>query len=607
MKYTPFSFLFFVLTFSLLTPKTPAYSLAPTLGSAPDVDTTGVFRRARVLVAKIGDFAQQDRFDSAFRAEAEASVLLANHKDHYLFAELRWKSAELRRTLGRYAEAQVLLDDALAHQPNSYWRARLYGRKAGIFYEDHQGDSALIYVRRSQQLADPKDGWLLFSNHWLLGAIYRGLGRNQEATRELRLALAPPFGSDTANRNIILTQLGLALWKMGKRQAALDTLKMAFEDARRYGVLPQQEYAAHSYFLTLFSTGQEASAQKVLAEYLNVRDSAKARMQRADMALVAAEQTIEHQQAENKILAREKEIREYRLKLTYSLSGSLLVISILLGWFYYSARKKRRLIANQNTILHVQQAELEIKKNHLKQLNDTKTLLLSVVSHDIRGPLQALGMTLHLANQGVLSEEDKELLMTGLADRVKDTEFLLNDVLLWTKTQMDGMHVVTSVQDLGDVVNEVIVQVRPLLLNHELELVTTGTPSEGIADAGLLKVAVRNLLSNAIRYGKKGGSVTVAYRSTNAEAGIAIIDEGGGLPPELVNHLKGPGVAPENARMVVSAGGLGLMLVQDFVRKQHGRMEVETSSAGTSITIWLPKARVGTESRERRYADPSLV
>jgi len=558
-------------------------------------------------VAKIGEFAQKDRFDSAFRAEAEASVLLANHKDHVLFAELRWKSAELRRTLGRFAEAQVLLDDALAHQAQPYWRARLYGRKAGIFYEDHQGDSALVYVRRSQHVADGRDAWLGFSNHWLLGAIYRGLGRNQEAARELRQALAPPFGNDTANRNIILTQLGLALWKMGKRQAALDTLKMAFEDARRYGVPPQQEYAAHSYFQTLFSTGQEASAQKVLAEYLNLRDSARIRMQRADMALVSAEETILKQQAENQILAREKEIRECRLELTYTLSGSLLLISILLGWFYYSGRKKRRLIANQNTILHVQQAELEIKKNNLKQLNDTKTLLLSVVSHDIRGPLQALGMTLHLANQGVLSEEDKELLMTGLADRVKDTEFLLNDVLLWTKTQMDGMHVVTSVQDLGQIVNEVIVQVRPLLLNHELELVTSGTPAEGIADAGLLKVAIRNLLSNAIRYGKKGGHVTVAYRNTTAETGIAIIDEGGGLPAELVNYLRGPGVVPENARMVVSGGGLGLLLVQDFIRKQHGRMEVETSNAGTAITIWLPKARVGSDARAMRFADPSLV
>lgn len=606
MKYTPFGPLVFALVFTPVLPVSFSYALAPGSVEYAGTDTARIYNRARTCVKNLGRYAAQDKFDAAFQAEVEATALLANHKDHPLYAELRWKSAELRRVLRRFDEGQSLLSDALAHTTNPYWRARLLGRKAGMFYENRQGDSALVYARRSQAVTRG-DTWQEFANHWLLGAIYRGYGRNREAATELRLALTSPFSGDTANRSMVLTQMGLTLWRLGRRQASLDTLKMAFEDARRYGVLPQQEYAAHSYFQTLFSTGQEASAQKVLEEYLTVRDSAQKRMHRASMALLEAEQTIARQRAENEALAREKEIRECKLQLTYTLIGSLLVVSVLLGGFYYSGRKKRRLIANQNTILHVQQAELELKKNHLKQLNDTKTLLLSVVSHDIRGPIQALGMTLHLANQGVLSEEDKELLMTGLADRVKDTEFLLNDVLLWTKTQMDGMHVVTSAQEMAEVVEEVIVQVRPLLLNHEMDLIKSGRSTRAMADAGLLKVAVRNLLSNAIRYGKKGGSVTVAYRENLTEAGIAIIDEGSGLPAELVNHLKGPGVAPENARMVVSAGGLGLILVQDFVRKQYGRMEVETSSSGTSITIWLPKATVANEHSPTRVPDPSLV
>ncbi len=218
-----------------------------------------------------------------------------------------------------------------------------------------------------------------------------------------------------------------------------------------------------------------------------------------------------------------------------------------------------------------------------------KTLLLSVVSHDVRGPLRTLGQMIAMTREGMLTPVDQITLLEGLDARLKDTEALLDDVLLWAKAQMEGLQIKIAPLDPALTVAEVLRQSRTLLEERHVAIAEEGTPAACLADAPLLRVVLRNLLFNAVRYGPHGGKVVMRYGCDGGKSSITIRDEGTGLDAQMVALLT---QAHSHAwdRRALSYGGLGLLLVRDFTRRLDGTVSVQTSEAGTAITLLLPMA-----------------
>lgn len=555
------------------------------------VDTAALFAQVRSLLERSHQFQEQNLYDSAMHASARAQAYMADFKDHPLNLEAELGYADMLRTLGRNKEATQVLYQALPHVPQGSWQARFYNRLAGIYYELPNNDSALYYARKAIALTPPNQLALQFRNEWLLGAIYRTYERYEEASEHLRRALWLIPERELENRNVILTHLGATLEMQGRLPAALDTLELALSEARAHGTLAQREFASRSLFAALLRAGRTRDANAMFRQYILIHDSLRDVQKELNIALLEAREEIAKQQAVNLALADEAQEERNRLRLLTVGGIAALLLAGLMAAFYLTARRQKRLILSQNEILHLQQAELETKKTTLEDLNASKDALLSVVSHDVRGPLLTLGSTLQLLAEGHLSEDETRHVLEGLAERVRDTETLLNDVLLWTKGNMQGLHVQAEALDPYPLIQEVLVQVRPLLQANRARAVVEGESTPLVADNGLLKVVLRNLLTNAIRHGSKDSVVTIRFQKTLDEAGISIIDQGPGMPAPLVQRLTMPTAANLPTREMLSLGGLGLVLVKDFVLRQHGRIEVDSSHKGTTVTVWLRMAR----------------
>jgi signal transduction histidine kinase len=298
-----------------------------------------------------------------------------------------------------------------------------------------------------------------------------------------------------------------------------------------------------------------------------------------EMATLNEKQALEFT---NKKLKNQQENLRNTMAVIVALAG-FIIVGLMIGVIRTSQQAKAKLTAQNDTLIE-QGQELQVQKEKLEQLNLTKNLLLSIVTHDVRGPVGGLKLTLELAKDRRLAEDDLRKLLNGLSDQVETTETLLNEVLLWAKTQMEGMEAGLAPLAIDRIMNDLVLQAGPQLQNKNVWTEEAGTASLVVANDGLLRVVLRNVLANAIRHTKPRQPILLTYVAQGTEAGISIQDHGHGMPDSAIQQLQGG----QSTRQTISQHGLGLVLVQDFMHRMAGRIEVQASKEGTRFTLWLP-------------------
>jgi len=538
-------------------------------------------------------FVSNGHLDSAMRLTYSLRQELAQSPEDPLFMQISLQEAEIMRMLHRYREGISIILAAVAHSTHKQDLARAYNRMASQYYELGFIDSAQYFTELSENSRLPKQTNLEYRNIWMQGVLDIAQGKFKAGATGLEKALAIMPDSDLDNQSMILSHLGGAYNQLGQPEKALAILASALDMAKQYGNIAQKAHVSRMYFSQLMGLKNRPVENTVFDQMLGYQDSLLINQQASNVALYEAREELSKQRENITALIIQAQAEKERRRLMVLTSLGLLVVVVLILLFYGTARRQRRFILEQNKVLSGQQQELESRQRELELLNNSKDALLSVVSHDVRGPLLTLGTTLQLLAQGHLSEQETKTIVQGLAERVHDTETLLNDVLLWTKGNMQGLHTQEENLEPASLLAQVLVQVRPLLQTNRVTVRQEGVATPFVGDEGLAKVVVRNLLTNAIRHGAKHGTVTVRFVQAGHEAGIEIEDQGKGMPTELVRRLEAQEAeAPLPTRAMLSLGGLGLVLVKDFVSRQHGRISVVASPAGTKVAVWFKAVSV---------------
>ena len=564
-----------------------ALFLTPLWGAVPDAVGPDSARTA-AYVQKLLDRAQQNadlgRQDSVYFLFNKSEKLLTPFRPGPLLQKVIWAKSEQYRALGKYsqalAEAQRGLDFGL--QPTLF-----LNQKAGIYFELNHMDSVFRLIAKSERVnKGPSAARLHYLNQWLLASVYLKTGQQAAAAAAYRQALGP--ASDPSPKNVfqVYYKLGNLLYDMGRHKSGLDTLKLAFANMQSLSVLPP-EFDVTLYVEKLLKEGQGQYAHQVMTWYSSMRDAEARRTLSAKAALMEFAQKTETKQLEDKNRRLEDQQLFLRNAMTVIVSlASLLIVVLMVGVIRTSRSAKAQMTA-QNNVLLQQRTELRRQKDDLEQLNLTKNMLLSVVTHDVRGPLGGLRMTLELTQNKHISEAELNNLLEGLAEQVTTTETLLNEVLLWAKTQMAGLNTSLEAQDLGPIIHDLLHQIAPSLKTKGVWIEQKGAPQWVMANDGILRVVLRNILANAIRHTKPKRPITITHLHTNNEVGICIQDLGPGMPDTAVQQVLGLQPSPK----AISQHGLGLILVRDFVQQLQGRLEVLTTPEGTNITVWLAQAQ----------------
>jgi len=243
---------------------------------------------------------------------------------------------------------------------------------------------------------------------------------------------------------------------------------------------------------------------------------------------------------------------------------------------------------NVHNITERKLVELELQK-----LNLDKDRFMSILGHDLRGPVNSIVGLLN-----ILVEEMRNMSMKEINEAVeityqsaKKTSKLLDDVLLWATAKSGKMRFNLQKINFKENSRAVVelLQFAADSKNIRIDL-SCDEALEVFADKNMLDTVVRNLISNAIKFTPEGGKIIVEVQKDHEKTIVSITDNGVGINAEDIEKIF------DKAQLFTSIGtneekgsGFGLKLCQEFVEKHDGKIWVESViGVGTTFYFSLP-------------------
>ncbi len=259
-----------------------------------------------------------------------------------------------------------------------------------------------------------------------------------------------------------------------------------------------------------------------------------------------------------------------------------------------AAHLQQQLVQERNELRLVRQ-KLDKANKELIQLNEMKSLFLSMAAHDLRAPLTSVFGYADLLLE--MSNISKELQKQGLITIRREAERmhrLIDDLLSLDQIERRHVSIIPKTFALNEGVEEAIRSLEPFLLNDELTLdLKLPKPSINLwVDPNKMMQILYNLLQNAIKYTPSGGKITILAYLKEPNAVLEVQNSGANLTEEQLVKLFKLYYRTELAKHSNRSGtGLGLFIVKMLVEAHKGKIDVRSETGlGTTFIVHLPLA-----------------
>lgn len=236
--------------------------------------------------------------------------------------------------------------------------------------------------------------------------------------------------------------------------------------------------------------------------------------------------------------------------------------------------------------------------------------LTSDVAHELRTPLMAIQANVEAMIDGVYEKDEEHLMLVDA--EVGRLSKLVDGLLKLSRLEMRTTPMREEPVDLTALAADVVSSHEAFIEDCGISI-SLGAQQDvkTLGDADMIRQAVTNLVSNAIRYTDEGGSITISVFREGRMAAIAVQDTGIGLSPEEEKMVFSRFWRADSGRAKESGGlGIGLSLVKEIVDRHHGRVAVKgTKGVGATFTLYFPlydeerslaQARVAVKVMEKR-------
>lgn len=246
------------------------------------------------------------------------------------------------------------------------------------------------------------------------------------------------------------------------------------------------------------------------------------------------------------------------------------------------------------------------KEEKLKNDLDTKNKFFSIIAHDLKSPFNSLIGLSSLLEQDLIDEEDdlKEI-YKNLYDTSQEGYALLENLLLWTRSQLGTSEHHEEWINLHLVVQNVFslqennAHLKKIVLNNDID---PGLQIYG--DKNKIQTVLRNLLSNAIKYSYPESSIEFSATVKKQDVVIEVKDHGTGMTKEIAERLFSPGSDYKRLGTNQEKGtGLGLLISREFIQHHHGRIWVESElGVGSVFYVAIPHHEQRQAGKKEKYA-----
>lgn len=373
--------------------------------------------------------------------------------------------------------------------------------------------------------------------------------------------------------------LGNLFYQQYKDDIAIPYFKEAYEDAKQYSNIRAKQNTAQNMAVVEKNRKRYKESVDYYREYIRWKDSLWNRDRISELLEKDKQIAVANKEKEISVQKEITKKQKERVQFFIICFGIVLILLIILIYLYRIKTKQHKVINSQNQQLAV--------------LNRTKNYLFSVISHDLRSPVNAL-----VKQQRKLTDEivKKDLVQAEQTSRssgtvVEGLHHLLNNILHWSLEQNDQLLFNKREHRLSPIIEQVILDFEGLAITKNIELSTNIEQDIAVCvDKESLKIILRNIVDNGIKYTESGGQITILARSVHDRAcSVEIRDTGKGISPKQIDEINGLKELSID-KIDRSAGvGLGMLLCVTLVKKNGGIFNVEsTLGVGTIVRMEFP-------------------
>ncbi len=481
-----------------------------------------------------------------------------------------------------------------------------------ILMAEKKYDQALVYLSKSMKLTkdmDDKNG--LSSLYPDFGLCYAYLKQYDKALAYLKqgLKISTDYKIDY---NKAYTYINFAtVYNMQKDyQNAYKYALLAKELANKLGSLSNRTNAALQLSESLGGLGRFEEAYKAQKEYDDLKDSLKS----DESVQKLTSFNLESNFAEKQHLLAEHHQRQddlYQQKIQRQGLLSAIFFIIILGMVgilivYYRAKLKQQkintILEDKNVEVIQQKADLNEQAHKLNDLNNLKDRLISVLAHDLRAPLSTLRGLFGLLEDDSISHEQFLEMIPQAVKKLEYTSDFLDTLLFWINSQMENFDSSAKSFPIKDVISYEVTNYHEQALEKGIKLIDNVSDNVTVAaDPNSVRIVTRNLITNAIKFSRKGDTIRISahYQDDNYIL-LSIKDTGVGMSEKQLNKLFKSKVDSGTGTNNESGTGMGLLFCKDLIEKCNGKIWVESvQGSGTEFFFTLP---IGTAVKEEEHA-----
>jgi PAS domain S-box-containing protein len=249
-------------------------------------------------------------------------------------------------------------------------------------------------------------------------------------------------------------------------------------------------------------------------------------------------------------------------------------------------------------VIEKKQAEIQLRKSEseLKELNAQKDKFFSIIGHDLKSPFNSIMGFSELLEEQISEKNydniDKYAKIIGQSSQ-RAVDLLMN-LLEWSRAHTGKMEFSPENFELVHFINEITLLHHNIAAQKLITLKKDLPPKLTVfADKQMISTVMRNLISNAIKFTRQGGEITILAEKRAKEIFVSVNDNGIGIAPDRIEKLfridesdSTPGTNNEKGT------GLGLILCKEFVEKHGGKIWVESvQNEGSEFCFTIPSVR----------------
>ncbi|KQB38460.1 ATP-binding protein [Flavobacterium aquidurense] len=453
-----------------------------------------------------------------------------------------------------------------------------------LFYYEKKFNEAIIYfLKAEKEILENKDESEITDIYTNIGICYLHL--NQYAKAESYLKKDVLLNPKQITKSVVRSNINIAnfYYEQYKDLQAISYFKKAYKLSKNIKDFNLKQTTAFNMAVVEENRGDYKKALEYRKEAEDLKDSLNNQNKIWAVADFEKKFAVAQKQKQIKVLQVENKLKNTeRNSLFFAAIGLLLILT---GGVYLYGQK----VKNAKTIL--------LQKNKLDELNATKDQLFSIVSHDLRSSVNALKTSNSKLSATLETKNYDELnrLIIRNSTIANGAYSLLDNLLHWAMLQTKQLYFHKESIHLYSIIQQIEYNYKPLLLDKAITFENSVSKNIFIyVDLDSLKIVLRNLLDNAIKFSNENGKISFYTQETNPDFSDLIIQDNGiGMSHETIKELLTDSeLLAKKSNSEIIGTGLGLQLCKQMIKKNSGTLNIESEiNKGTKMILTFPKTR----------------